>query len=419
MSVRAVVALFLLVAAVACERFAYYATRSVLSFVLVQDLMMTRARVSTLFTVLTWGSLLASVIAGAIAIAIGPRITAAVGAGIAAIGMMLIAMKVAVPGAIVVVGVGAGLFRACPLAAAAEIVTRELRGDASFSVSTSRFPAVAAFSCATYLAINVSAASAPLISSKLRFNVGHMASLGTSFAAALVASVLVAIAAFVGAPPRDSAIASPGLAPYREAPMVAAQPPEPSAMRAMTGLAIFLVPQFIYALATPLTEPSVTAHTSLQRAWLFSVNPIVVIGVCAVFFAIWAGAAARFWSMTLLRVAGAGLVVFAVGLLFFLPGEAPAPLAFLGALVSATGEALIGPTMLAYAALAAPPRFSALVVAGWMAIATLTFGPASWLADSSARTPLLALVAVILLACGVVALVLGPKAHARFFEARA
>jgi hypothetical protein len=119
-------------------------------------------------------------------------------------------------------------------------------------------------------------------------------------------------------------------------------------------------------------------------------------------------------SVSPLFVACAGLVIMGVGIVpTALAGESTIVTA-LGALITAVGEAAIGPIVAAYAALATRPRYATIVVSGvlfFVSAPAQLFRP---LAYGTLRTPLLVLLALLLLACGAVGFVFARRVQRVF-----
>src|SRR5688572_23198881 len=117
MSFRALAALVLLLFALAAERCGYYAARSVLMIDLTQHhgLSSDAARAILLaFTFVAYGS---AFVGGGLAFAFGPRATAITGAVVAAIGALCLAGGAPPLVACLILGLGGGIFKACPYAA--------------------------------------------------------------------------------------------------------------------------------------------------------------------------------------------------------------------------------------------------------------------------------------------------------------
>src|SRR4051794_18226718 len=112
MSTKAWTALALLAAAVVLQWMAYSAAQSLL----VLDLMQwghSGASAGRLLSLLTTFTFLASLLAGALAFAIGPRATAAIGCLVAAIGLAVLALDKGGEVGTLLLGIGAGIFWPC------------------------------------------------------------------------------------------------------------------------------------------------------------------------------------------------------------------------------------------------------------------------------------------------------------------
>jgi dipeptide/tripeptide permease len=80
-------------------------------------------------------------------------------------------------------------------------------------------------------------------------------------------------------------------------------------------------------------------------------------------------ATTRFTAPTLLMI-GAGLVLCGIGsggLAVLAAASAPLPLLMLATAITAVGEAVSGPLAISRASAAVAPRFSALIIGGWLA----------------------------------------------------
>jgi hypothetical protein len=137
MSRRAIIAVALLIIAVIVEAFAYFVTHDHVfvwvAFTASERLscgdhggLMDPLRVSD------WWSFFATLAAGGVALRIGPRLTATLGALIAAAGVVLIACNAWLLSGAMLVAVGIAVFRPCLLAASAELMSEEALGRQRF-----------------------------------------------------------------------------------------------------------------------------------------------------------------------------------------------------------------------------------------------------------------------------------------------
>ena len=191
---KAWVALLLLLPAVMLERIGHYGARSILMFELEASGLDAR-RAIQLLTIATSVSYLASVAAGGLALAIGPRPTAVLGSLLAAVGLGLLIGHTTARAGTLFVMIGAGVFRPCSIAAAAEIVSAEDVGASGQALppSARRFATLAAIATIVYGAVNLSAAFVSASSAALHGSFGGGALFGTCVLVALLmgASALV------------------------------------------------------------------------------------------------------------------------------------------------------------------------------------------------------------------------------------
>jgi dipeptide/tripeptide permease len=422
MSSRGLLALALLVPAVILERTAYYAARSVMmqSLVDASGSYATAARTVTAATTL---SFVVSLLAGALALGIGPRATAAIGALVAALGSVVVATDAARGGGVLLIAVGAGIFRPCPWAAAAEIVSAEDGSDGTLAPSPRRFAAVTAITVLLYAGVNLGSLVAPMLARSVTTASSQAPAFGFAAVLQTLAFFLVAGAAAIGfmGEHKKAAHGAP-IDPYRTATSPAAAHGIASAPsssgRGIAGLAILAVPTMLYAGAASMSFPmqaSWTAHTSA----LLSINPFVVV-VTSIFVAgMWIAAAALRWSLAPLTVWGIGLAIFGAGLLPTAIGVkpgAPHDIYVLGALITGMGETGVGPVGSTYAALAVRSRAATFVVACF----SLTSALASWmfarLSSSPSQWTILLALGTICLATGIAFARFGRRMHRLFFD---
>src|SRR6187402_3053760 len=109
---RAWVALLLLLPAVLLERFAYYGARAILAIHL-QSVQLSVTESIQLFSITTSLTYLAAVAGGGLAFGIGPRPTAILGSLVTALGLVLTTQPATPRAGVVIMMLGAGLFRPC------------------------------------------------------------------------------------------------------------------------------------------------------------------------------------------------------------------------------------------------------------------------------------------------------------------
>ena len=422
---KAWVALLLLLPAMMLERVAYYGARSILLIHIRDVAQLSTADAVDLYSIATSLGYLAAVGAGALAIGIGPRPTAILGALASALGLALTVGPSTARAGVLITMVGAGIFRPCTIAAAAEVVAGEDVGPSGEPLppGTRRFAVLAAICTIAYGAVNLGAAFAPVSNSALFSAFGGGAVLGSCAALEVLVAVFVGISALVSHTTRArAATAAPPNAVYRmPAANVAAQAAAPP--NAVAGLALLAVPMLVYGVAMSLgwtLEAYAHASSAATRGLVQAINPVVVIVTSLGLSIVWIVSAGGRAALPPLRVWGVGFAIFGIGLLPLGLGiESGGALFILGTIIMAIGEAAIGPIASTYAALALKPRFATLGLAlmslvGWVGSS----------ASSSHAVRVLGMPTAILMFFGVVCLVVGVLAarsaaaiHGKFFGA--
>jgi dipeptide/tripeptide permease len=143
-----------------------------------------------------------------------------------------------------------------------------------------------------------------------------------------------------------------------------------------------------------------------------------VVVIASVFaFALLLVATLQRWSTPPLVLYGAGVLVFAIGLVPLALGGYSLALLLLGTGLTAVGEAIVAPVGLAYAALASSGRPRTLVLAGWMLLANVGAQIGNLMNAERGLRPLLLVLAVLLLVAGAVTLALARTVHRTLFDA--
>jgi POT family proton-dependent oligopeptide transporter len=351
MSTRAILLFCALPLLIGLERLSHYAARSGLGLHIASQtpdgLGMSIAAVGSVFAQLSLLSVVSPIAGGLVAMAVGPATTLAIGAFIASAGYAVLGVG-GVDSlflAMVLIAAGTGMCRPSGLALAAS----ELK-DRSEPVRSALFFLL-------YAAINLGAVLGPLAagfgSSAAGPRVVFGVSAGVALVAAFLAGGLAAGLRFAG----GSSNTSP-----------------PAGGRALLGVVLLW---FVLAPSIVMQAAETTAQYTLfggpsgtTNAALHVINPIVVmavsIGGCAALLVI---SSTSRWTIPSLVLIGAGLVAWglATGLLSAAPrGGDLLPLLIAVAVVSAAGEAVVGPLALARAAASGAPRLSTLIVAGWL-----------------------------------------------------
>ncbi len=416
MRLRSLLALALLAASLCLERLSYYAMRSTLVMEM-RDQGVPIGDIGSMYAAMIWISLLATVVAGGLAFAIGPRVVAAIGALVAALGHFAIAAGGPSLGTVALVALGSGLLRPCPMAAAAEALSREEGDRPNAPPSPRRFAAVVAFSVISYGAINFGSMLAPVLGTTVHQKFGAAAAHLLSGGIATAGALLAGGAALLGALSSWSAAitAAPG-GPYRSAerrePAFSTSPGD-----ALAGLAILFASGLIYAIGMTLSDAPPRLSTS---PWVFSVNPVAVcLGSVGLFGVALAATIGR-WTTPPLHAYGAGLALFGLGLVpIALSVQSGDEVIYvLGAAITGFSEVAVGAIGVAYAALAVPPRAAALTVAGWFGISNIVFAASGLILGTldAARTALLVLVALLCIGLGGALFAAARRIHVAFFD---
>jgi hypothetical protein len=414
MNLRGLFALALLLIATCMERFGYYGSRSFLSL----DLRAEGATVESIgmtMTALQGLVLVGMIIGGAAAFGIGPRATAAVGALLAAIGHFALAAGAPVVIGAGVVAFGAGVFRPCTFAAAAETLAWD---DASPSApGPHRFAAVTAFAVLSYAAVNVGSLLSPMVAGALRNAQGNSLVHGVDGGVLILAAMIAGLAAVLGLFGRGGSDSQAAKGPYRDATVQPSFTPAPPG-QAVAGLAILLVPQGVFLLATTLSTPPRGFLSGRDSMWLYSVNPVVVTIVSMMVFTVLLIAVLQRWTLPPLLIQGAGLVIFSLGLIpIAFAGTSSVALYALGEAITGVGEPPVFAVPVAYAAIAVRGRAAALVVAGWLSIVLVMSMLGGTLNSMEVlRTPLLGLCALLGLGGGAALIAFARTMHRTFFD---
>lgn len=416
MRLRHLLVLALLAASLCLERLSYYAMRSTLIMEL-RDQNIPMADIGSTYAAMGWISLLATLIGGGLAFAVGPRVVAAIGALVAALGHFAVAAGGPSLATVALVALGSGLLRPCPTAAAAEALSREEGDRATAPPSPRRFAAVVAFAVISYGSINVAGMLAPFLGvtvhERLGASVSHLLSGGVAVLGALLAVGAALLGAFSSRP--GEITAGPG-GPYRSAERrevaFSSSPGD-----ALAGLAILFASGLLYALGMMLSDAPPSLSPS---AWIFSVNPLAVGFSSVGFFCVVLAATIGRWTTPPLHAYGAGLAFFGLGLVpIAVSSQSGDEMVYaLGAAMTGFGEVAVGAIGVAYAALAVPPRAAALAVAGWFGISNIVNAVGGLVLGTmdAARTALLVVVALLCMGLGLALFAAARRLHLAFFD---
>jgi dipeptide/tripeptide permease len=420
---RPVLLLLALAVAVSAERFAYYGLRSTLPMMLRTEMGLDAAKVARTFALAGTLSLLAIPFGGVLAWLLGSRTTAAIGTGIAMVGMMGVVAGAPLP-SFLIVALGAGIFRAAPLTAIAEEL-EPLPGRAQRA---------AALAIGIYGLANLTAMFASPITGAVAASVGFRAAAALcllSSITALVAAGLSHLAPRVLPDFAPRPILRPGEdLPYRGNPVVDASPRAVSF--GIVALAVILLGSAMAAqtLGSEVAMSTLEAareRTTRDLGMLYTLNPIVVVGTSVIAGALLyatAGGAGRLkvgWAL------GGGALLLAVGSIGL--AVVPAGAVTLPWIVVAAGEAVCIPVGLAVVTLAVPPRYAGFAAGG---ASFVTYAAATWgsqvaraLQDADVRATggaqpglvgLTLFTAVVVLVVGVVSAAIARAFAARGFD---
>jgi hypothetical protein len=362
-----------------------------------------------------WWSLAPTLAAGALALHIGPRRTATFGALVAALGIALAAIGMPYQGATVLVCVGIGLFRPCPLAAAAEAVLGEK------SLERRRFVVIAAVALAFTGCVNVASVVASPAVSRVTQSFDPTFVIWTTLALFVLAGALCAVADVLG---RRRASSSgreallPGTAYRSAAGPVASSFAEAPPAKAIKGIVWLIAPAMLlvnvgYIMEVPAgatrSALAAVAHPAVRALASFSFAALAV--VVARRGSTWPVLAA--WAIAL-AVYGLGLVP-AIWSIDACQVVNRAPF-FASALPCSVATPLLEAISLGYVALSTRSRHATVAVAVWTVVCRVL--PSSVLAPllDLGRPTLLVLVAAACTFAGIRLLLSSGDLHRSLFE---
>ena len=412
---KAWIALLLLCPAVLLDRLAYYGARAHL-FQALGAAGVSSTRAEQLLTVATSLSYLVSVAAGGLAFVIGPRLTAVAGSLVSAVGLGLLVGGTTPEAGLVVMMLGAGLFRPCCIAAAAEIVSGEDVGPSGEALppSARRFAVLAAIATVIYGGVNLFATLAPVASGAIYGGLGTRALFGSCLVLELVIALLVGVSALVSLSLRASRpAAGPPDAIYRTQAAHAATSGV-AAPNAIAGLALLAIPTLLHGMASSIGWAFMPFEgvSAASQGLLQMLNPAVVVVASLGLAIAWIVSAAGRAQLLPMRVWGVGFAIAGLGMLPLALGLHGGTGMFL--LGTAVGEAAIAPIVTTYAVLAVKPRAAALSVA--------LMGLVGWLSYSGSTASALGIPGLLLtlgglscLAIGILAALFAPRIHQKLF----
>lgn len=355
--------------ALSAERFAYYGVRASLPVMLRLEMGLDAARVARTFGLAGTLTMLAIPFGGFLAWLLGSRVTAAIGAGLAMVGLLGVIAGAPLP-SFLIVALGAGVFRAAPLTAIAE----------ELEPVPGRTQRAAALTIGVYGLANLAALLSGSTCAAVASSLGSRAALALCLVASIAALVAAGLSNLAPRVLPDFAprpVLRPGEdAPYRGSPVVDGAPRSVSV--GVIALAVVLLGAAMAAqgLGTEVAMEALEragARTASAIGQLHSLNPIIVIGVSVVAGALLYATAGTSGRPKIGWALGAGTLVLALGSLGL--ALAPSGLVVLPWITAAAGEALCLPVGLAVVTLAVPPRYAGLAAGG---AAAVTYTSGTW-----------------------------------------
>jgi hypothetical protein len=231
----------------------------------------------------------------------------------------------------------------------------------------------------------------------------------------MVAAVLLAAAAVLEVLGRRDAEGAAAAGPYREAGVPSGSPPQPRGSTPFLGMAILLAAYLPFVLGFSCTTSP--RALGVSATWLYSVRSTAAGAASLLAFSLLLAAALKRWTVPPVLLYGAGLLVFALGLVPIAAGGGSAAIFALGVIVTAAGGVCVDAVAVAYAAIAVRGRAAALVVAAWYLVFRMvaTVSPPLAMMDGL-RTPLCWISALLCAAAGAALLARGRALH-RLFDA--
>jgi hypothetical protein len=361
------------------------------------------------YTMSIWCGVAGMVAAGLLAIKLGAARTALVGLGLAVAGVLLAMVGARYLGSLVT-PFGVGIFRPCPLGAAAAIVAEQRLGRLRFlALSAVAIACSAASDSAWILGRDVFELIDP-----------H----GRGVAVVVIALFLLGALCVLGSGRlnRRDAPAAPVIdAPYRAAPPVHQEPPvdpapSPSALR---GLVLLVLPVMLLVSVSYRVEVVYDARLTGGAA---SVLPVVrfLVGLGAAAYFIAAVRRADGWPP--LSAWALALVVYGVGL-FVARWAVDSAVDDLAPILTMLLAALSTPFLWAignsYAALAVPPRYATTALAAWFIGTSLLAWAITFFVPGAGRATLFLVASVMTVSVGFYLLRRGRDLHRSLFEAAA
>jgi MFS family permease len=313
-------------------------------------------------------TVVATLIGGALALAIGPRLTAAGGLALSMLALALAALTGGSSALLLVSTFGSGMARPCAYAFAAEAIAREGDDSGHYAPSPRRFAATACFASIALIVINGAAFFSPLFASFVSGRVGYRTTAALTAVGMLVAGALFGASVLADPmrpPPSD---ATPANTAYRTAPGGAAP-----------GAATSNAPLIALALALPLAAMAFTERfvdvreQNVGGGYAFrtigvNIDIIVTIIAAACAAGLFFGLTSKRSPVPIVLFLGIGFIAAGIAPLFWLAGVPVVGL--LGTALGALAEPFTF-LVIVYAALSVRGRVGTLVAGGAMSVQTL------------------------------------------------
>jgi hypothetical protein len=412
MSFRGLLALACLLGALGAERMAYYGSRATFALEMSRNGMPT-AQIGITFTVLQIVGLVCLFLGAGLAVGIGARLSAALGAVVALMGFLCLVVQAPLLLGWALITAGSSVFRVGVYGAAAELIGGT--SDALASARASNHQKIAEMAAFTTLAsalvdVVAMAASAGFGALHVRFGSTH------GFALALLVlslffiggAIVVDLADRRGAPEK-----APPQDPYRAPAMPQAPPvPVPSMVNPFAGLAVLGCAlgalQGSESFGQPSFDlPSATIGLIYALGGVFGlVTAAIVCGGVLI------GVLLR-RPMPLIAIFGGATALGGLGVLIKAFAGGTVVLHCIGSFFTSAGYAAI-PLGLAYAALSVRARFSGLMIATWFGVGIFAGMIGTPIANTSLRTPVGVLAGLAIVVGGIALVFVGRRVQSWF-----
>jgi hypothetical protein len=359
----------------------------------------------------TWIATVVAFGGGALAIATGPRLVAAVGALLSAIGMFVL---VGGSGAgFYLVAIGGSLFRTAMWATLAEIVLRD-REAPGVAPPANRFATVTGIATLFYGAVNFSAMTSSIAVGGAADHGGLDRAFALCGVADVLATLLAGGALLAGGFESTKAATPTDAGPYRSMTAAATPGVTTAIQQGFIGLVIAIAVLCISGAGESVELPY--EKLGLRADLVFAINPATIV-VCSFFAcAVWVAASVDRWSLSPLTIAGAGVAIVGLGVVLTGVGSSLPSLGF-AAFLGGVGEILSTPALYAFIALALPRKYATLAIAiSGLGVLITSAIVRPIMAIEPARTPFAIVIALASLGAGIGLAVFAKKIHRAYFD---